>query len=418
MATILIPAKPIPVIARTEVLVVGAGPAGLAAALGAARSGADVLLLERFGFVGGQATAGLVLSLPPARRLGAEDPPVVMEPPTMAGAMTNEIHDRLVAMGGGRTGTQTEQWRSMWYPEELKCVGIEMLQAAGVRPLFHSLAVNALVDTSRDGATLRGIVVESKSGRHAIVARCVVDCSGDADIAARAGVSFDQGDESGKMLPVSLTFTVRGIESDRYEAWRADHPEVSAAKVGWLNHVRGDEYLAMHGHIQGVDGTDPWQLTRAENEARQGAMKKLEWLKENVPGCERAYIALTAPLFGVRDTRRIRGEYTLRESEMASGMVHRDHIGFVREGKSVPYRSLVPLGVDNLLVAGRAIAQEYQAVETTRAIPPCMVTGLAAGAAAALSSSDDIAPRDLDIDRLQSRLREMGVIFPPGEWQP
>lgn len=412
MATIHLPARQVPVIAETEVLVVGAGPAGLAAALGASRAGADVLLLERYGYVGGQATGGLVLSMPPARRLGAEDPPVVMEPPAMAGAITNEIHERLLAIGGARTGTAEESWRSMWYPEELKYVGLQMLQEAGVRPLFHALAANALVEDR----VLKGVVIESKSGRHAVLAERIVDCSGDADVAARAGVPFVKGDAEGRMLPVSLTFIIRGIDAAQYKAWRAQHSMIPAQAQLHLNPVRGDELLGMHGHIKDVDGTDPWQLTRAENEARKIAMEKLLWLKANVPGCQNAYLALTAPQFGVRDTRRILGEYELREAEMAAGVVHRDHIGFVREGKSVPYRSLVPVEIDNLLVGGRPIAQDYASVETTRAIPPCLVTGLAAGVAAAVSSSDGVVPRRLDVDHLQDRLRDMGVIFPPGAW--
>ena len=145
-------------------------------------------------------------------------------------------------------------------------------------------------------------------------------------------------------------------------------------------------------------------------------MERLQWLKANADGCENAYLALSAPQFGVRDTRLIRGEHVVTEEEMATGMVFRDHIGFVREGKSVPYRSLVPLGVDNLLVGGRCISQDHNAVETTRAIPPCMVTGLAAGVAAALAASEGTVPRRLDVDQLQARLRGMGVLFPPGEW--
>jgi hypothetical protein len=146
-------------------------------------------------------------------------------------------------------------------------------------------------------------------------------------------------------------------------------------------------------------------------------MQRLSWLKQNVPGCEQAYLALTAPQFGVRDTRRIVGEHVLTEKEMASGRVFRDHVGFVREGKSVPYRSLVPLEVDNLLIGGRSISQAHDAVESTRAIPPCIVTGFAAGVAAALAADLGVVPRKLDVDRLQQRLRAFGVLFPPGEWQ-
>lgn len=410
--SIRIPAREISVIAQAEVLVVGAGPAGLAAAVGAGRVGADVLLLERYGYVGGQATGGLVLSQPPARRLAAEDPPVTIEPPGMVGVVTNEIQERLVDMGGARWGTEAEDYRPMWYPEELKWLGLRMLDEAGVRPLFHSMAVSALVE---DGA-IRGVVIETKSGRHAILAQQIVDCSGDADVAARAGVPFVMGDSEGKMLPVSLTFTIRGIDLARFGAWREQHPDLPSGQRMHLHSLRGDELLGMHGHIRGIDATDPWQLTRAENEARSVAMERLQWLKANADGCENAYLALSAPQFGVRDTRLIRGEHVVTEEEMATGMVFRDHIGFVREGKSVPYRSLVPLGVDNLLVGGRCISQDHNAVETTRAIPPCMVTGLAAGVAAALAASEGTVPRRLDVDQLQARLRGMGVLFPPGEW--
>ena len=412
-SSIRIPAREIPVLGEAEVLVVGAGPGGLAAAIGAGRTGADVLLLERFGYVGGQATGGLRLSMPPARWLGVEDPSVTIEPPGMVGTITNEIHDRLLAIAGGRTGTEAENWRSMWYPEELKWLGLQMLEDVGVRPLFHAMAVGALVDEG----VMRGVVVETKSGRHAILAHQVVDCSGDADIAAWAGVPFLEGDTRRKMPPVGLAFTIRGVDGESYRAWMRSQGDLPRGQALDLSPVRGDELLGRCDYSGKVNGADPRHLTRAENAARELAMEKLQWLRQNAAGCESAYLALTAPQLAVQSTRLVRGEHVVTDAEMATGMVFRDHIGFVCEGKSVPYRALVPLGVENLLVGGRCISQDHDAVETTSSVPSSMVTGFVAGVAAALAHSAAVTPRSLDMGRLHDRLRDHGVLFPPGEWR-
>jgi hypothetical protein len=144
-------------------------------------------------------------------------------------------------------------------------------------------------------------------------------------------------------------------------------------------------------------------------------MERLRWLRENVPGCEEAYFSYSAPQLGVRETRLIQGEYILTGDELQAGKVFPDHIGFIKEGKSVPYRALVPLEIDGLLIAGRPISQDHSAVEATRSIPPCFVTGFAAGAAAAQAVRTGRAPRELDVPRLQQRLRAAGVVFPPDD---
>lgn len=171
--------------------------------------------------------------------------------------------------------------------------------------------------------------------------------------------------------------------------------------------------MGMHGHVAGAYAADPIDLTRAENEARNLAMERLEWLRKNVPGCQNAYLSFTAPQLGVRESRFIQGEYVLTGPELQSGVVFEDHIGFIKEGKSVPYRALVPQVADNLLIAGRPISQDHSAVEATRSIPPCFVTGFAAGVAAAQAAATGIAPRRLDVADLQTALKRNGVLFAP-----
>ena len=409
-------AREIPVITQTEVLVVGAGPAGLAAALSAARMGADTLLVERYGYVGGLCTGGLVIGVPPAREQAADNPAVLIEPPEVCGVITKEIHARLDAMGAAVRDYGGNYW-SWWFPEETKWLGLQMLKEAGVRLLFHVVAGEAIMEAS----TLRGVIVESKAGPQAILARQTIDCSGDADVAVRAGAPYIEGDGRRWTLPISLVLMVGGIDGEAYEQWRDNRPPESlqpGRTVGWdftmgMRSFRGGEYMGMHGHVAGAYAADPIDLTRAENEARNLAMERLEWLRKNVPGCQNAYLSFTAPQLGVRESRFIQGEYVLTGPELQSGVVFEDHIGFIKEGKSVPYRALVPQGADNLLIAGRPISQDHSAVEATRSIPPCFVTGFAAGVAAAQAAATGIAPRRLDVADLQTALKRNGVLFAP-----
>ena len=162
----------------------------------------------------------------------------------------------------------------------------------------------------------------------------------------------------------------------------------------------------------GIDGTDPWDLTRCENELRKQVFVWAAWARENWPGCERAHVAMTSPQLGVRETRRIVGDYMVTQADWDAERVFEDHIGYAYEGKSIPYRCLVPQGVENVLVAGRCISTDHRVQDPMRIIPPCMMTGHAAGEAAAQAVNDGMSPRELDVPKLQARLKNLGVSFP------
>jgi ribulose 1,5-bisphosphate synthetase/thiazole synthase len=389
LKTIFEPGRDIPVIAEADVLVVGGGTAGLPAALAAARAGADVLVLERYGYVGGASTGGLVITLPLDRQ----------------GVITRELEERLLDVGGA--ALMDDGWLA-WCPEMLKWMGLRMLEEAGVRMLFHSWCVECIV---ADGI-IDSIIIESKAGRHAVKAKVVVDCTGDGDIAEFSGAPFAQGDEDGKMIGVTMMFMMSGLDEEKFKSGKplSDPPRRMGSRMtgiypGYLN-VWG-------GRFDDIDGLNPWDLTKAENELRKQVFEWAEWAKRNMPGCEESYISMTSPQLGVRETRRIVGEYWLSKSDWDASTIFPDHIGFAYVDQSIPYGAILPQEVDNLLVGGRCISADRDILDPIRLIPPCMVTGYAAGMAAALSVQDSVPPRKLDVARLQASLKESGVSFPP-----
>jgi len=387
LRTIFEPGREIPVVAEADVLVVGGGTAGLPAALAAARSGADVLVLERYGYVGGASTGGLVITLPVDRQ----------------GVITHELEERLLGVGGA--AIMDDDWLA-WCPEMLKWMGLKMLEESKARMLFHSWCVGCAMEDGR----IDSVTIESKAGRQAIKAKVVVDCTGDADIAAFAGAPYVMGDDSGKMQEVTMMFMMSNLDEERFRSGRplSDPPQRMGRR---LTSIYPGHLNVWGGRIGGIDGTNPWDLTRAENELRKQVFEWALWARGNMPGCEEAYISMTSPQLGVRETRRIVGEYWLSKADWDAKTIFPDHIGFAYVGKSIPYRAILPQEVDNLLVAGRCVSFDRDILDPMRLIPPCMVTGYAAGMAAALSVQDDVPPRELDVAKLQSSLRRNGVPF-------
>jgi len=410
MKTIHEPARELPVAAECDVVVVGGGPAGLAAAIASARAGAQTLLVEQFGYLGGTATASLMACINGFRN--QVEPDSVQ---TVRG-IAEEIILRLKDMGGlGKSpypqkAYPTEpgqlQYSYAIDVERFKYVTLKMCVDAGVQIRFHTYFGDGLVE---DGA-LRGVIVENKSGRQALLARVVVDASGDADVAARAGAPFWQTrrDEAPRLTD-GLMYRIE---------FGASRPEGTfACDFGTSAVVWGPGVPAM-------DATDAEALSRAEIDARLRLYEDFAKKQAEHPELADARLVETPPLLGIRQTRFVEGEYKLTADDALTGRRFDDvvaisscpiihYYGYRRylehEGYDIPYRCLVPKTIENLLVAGRCISSEQQPYESHRAMAPIMAIGQAAGAAAALCARTGAAPRQLDVSPLQQALIAQGA---------
>jgi hypothetical protein len=451
------PARDLAVTHRPDVLVVGGGIAGLMAALAAGRSGARTLLVERFGSLGGTGTTAMMH--------------LFYVPYAASRGLVRELFDRLIERGGAIPGEFV-----VYDAETYKVTALDMLAEAGVQVLLHSLVSDVVLEAQ----ALRGIVVENKSGRHAILGRVVVDASGDADVAARAGAPFVKGREAdGKMRPMTLIFRIGGVDVPRLVEYVKTHPDdfspdplqcmldvegqmvrifggfklVEQAKARgelWPDcyYFRVECVLPNRGmvtvnatRVYGVDGTKAEDLSRAENETRHQMLQLAAFAKKYLPGFERSWIVDSASTIGVRETRRIRGEYLMTEEDIIAGRQYPDVVavdanqqnprqqgGHPPDGKEggpqdvearelvarmfvyeIPYRCLVPQGVEGLLVAGRCLSVDHHADVYTRNQGSCMATGEAAGVAAAVSVRDGVSPREVDVGAVQAGLRALRV---------
>ena len=403
-------AREIPVSRDADVIIVGGGPAGLAAAIACGRLGARTTLVERFGYLGGTATASLMACINGFRNQVEPD-----STQTVRG-IAEEIVLRLKALGG----LGTSPYPQKPYPtepgqlaysyaidtEKWKYVTLCMCVDAQVDLLFDTWFSASIVEAG----VLRGVIVESKSGRQALMAKVVVDASGDGDVAARAGVPFWQTvrDEAPR-LNDALMYRI-GFGRTRPAA-------PFACDLGTTAVVWGPSL----GPLNGVNADE---LARAEVDARLRVYEDLAEKQAKHPELADAVVLETPPLLGIRQTRFIEGEYKLTAEDAIVGRRFHDvvaisscpiihYYGYRRylehEGYDIPYRCLVPVKVDNLLIAGRCISSEQQPYESHRAMVPIMAIGQAAGTAAALAAQRGIAPRGLDIDTLQKTLIAQGA---------
>ncbi len=445
--------------AETDVLVVGGGPAGLGAALGAADAGASVVVAERYGFLGGNATAALVMPLalsytqkgPPVpgrvknlmpRDHGPGDPAV--------GGVFRTLVERLVAAGGAIPPSEETGYVTPFDPELFKLVAMGLLDQAGVGFLFHALA-SGVVGNGR----VEGVVFETKSGPVVIGATAVVDCTGDGDVAAWAGAPFQLGrEEDGLVQPMSLLFRMLEFERAAFEAYERAHPDqwrgdfglwelIERAKAaGELDIPREDLLIFGTPHerevtingtrVTKVLGTDVWDLTYAEWESRRQMRQVVDFLKKYVPGFARSYLGQSGVNVGVRETRRIRGEYELTADDVLSARRFPDAIArgsypidihnptgpgtILRrlppgEAYDIPLRCLLPQGVEQLLVAGRCISGTHEAHSSYRVMPISMATGQAAGVCAALAVRSGKPPRRVPAAEVRRELLRQGAIL-------
>lgn len=435
-----------------DVLVCGGGPAGLAAAAAAARCGARTALLERYGFVGGMASAGLVNPIYGYFARGTR----------IVSGIGQELVDLLAAIPGGTLGHRERDDCAARRASHGECVegrdeadcpvatvasvcpidaeavklaGLRLLERAGVRTLLHAQVVDAL----REGERVTGVVLYGKSGFAAARAARLVDATGDADVAAFCGVPFRSGsEEDGSTKPPTLMFRIGGVKlsKDRIKArWPEGESEGAGGASCWLMALpRPGEYTvnAPTG-IRGFDATGTESLSAAQATATGQVFRKLELLRRHVPGCGEAVLLSIAPQLGLRDSRRIVGDYTLTAEDVLECRSFDDgiargahpidlHTGSPRFGGrnlipvrcgrcyQIPYRCLLPQGAENLLVAGRPISADFLAQGSVRVMATCLAMGQAAGTAAALSYAASVAPRALDAAGLLSRLREQGAL--------
>lgn len=437
--TIVEPEREVAVIDETDVLVVGAGPAGLAAAVAAGRHGARVDLIERYGYVGGMATGGLVLMLD---RMGNDEGQQVV------GGIAQELVDRLEEMNaviypprevwGSSALEDVNTWRHVGAvgpqsrrvrysptvdPEYLKIVGMRMLDEAGVKTLFHAWGCATMVV---DGA-VEGVVFESKSGRFAVLARVVVDCTGDGDVFGYAGAEYEKQD-----LPLALVFRLGGVNIETANTFVNENLEQFEALVRGLAKAGGtgggiggfnaiyyrtvrDGIVWCNNSVPTADSLSIEELAKAERERRETALITLEFFRTNLPGFEDAFLVDTAPQLGTRGSRRLKGEHTLTKDEWMSEKQSDDVIATCSprtEGEpliNVPYGCLLPEGLENLLAAGRCISVDREVYNCVRLIPPCLATGQAAGTAAATAAMEGIGPRQIDRSQLRAHLAEEGA---------
>lgn len=418
MGWIVEPERRIPVTATADVLVCGGGFAGVCAAIAAARLGAKVLLIERYGFLGGLATAALVITTPPlnnglnieiARRLAAWGSfPIETKPGGDAGSDDMVGVNRLVP----------------YDPETLKIEFVRMLEERGVELLFHTLIVDVLME----GGNLIGVVVENKAGRQAVKAGIVIDASGEADVAARAGAPCRVVDK-----PITLMFTLADVDRTKALAhlgtWNglkkvvteaarrgalpfdlAIDPDFGAPGIFAADLVHDGGLAVWGGMLYAENSLDPTVRTRAETVTRDHAFRFARFLKDTVPGFEGARLEQTATETGIRATRIVDGVASPSREAVLKGrfadIAVRPYAGCAM---ALPYGSLLPKGIGNLLVAGRCLSADEAVMGRLRLIPVCGASGETAGTAAALALKTGVAPAALNVALLQKTLTEQGV---------
>ena len=436
------PGRDIPIYRKCDVLVVGGGPSGTAAAVAAGRLGADVILLERYNHLGGLSTGGLVIWID--RMTDWEGKHVIR-------GFAQELFERLPADAvagpareewGSRDPARAAHWsqRTAAYhgvvswsptidPERLKLLSQDLVLESKTHLVFHTWAATPIVE---DG-TVRGAIFESKAGRQAILAKVVVDATGDGDMFARAGAAFESNIEKDDIHHcMNTAWLFAGVDMERWIEFKAGQPEQFAQFmargreklrlferpfVSWRNDVA----LFMGPRQSGFSALDVDDQTEVEIRSHRLMAEHLDFYRANAPGFEAAFLMLSAPQLGVRHSRRLVGVSRVMRAQWPTAKVFEDEIGVSPSVSpkfpniSIPYGSLVPKTLDGLLACGRHVACDANSHGFLREIPQCWITGQAAGAGAALAANRGIAPRAVDVAELQAALLKQGVYLRPAK---
>jgi hypothetical protein len=449
MKTITEVSKQVPVIAETDVLVVGSGPGGLAAAISSARAGVETLLIERYGCLGGNLTVVGVEGIAWYRREQTVD----------VEGIGIEFEQRAKEMGA--TSPEPQSKSEAINAEMFKYVADVLVAEAGVKVLLHSWVVDVIVEED----CIKGVIIHNKTGRQAILAKRIIDCSGDADLAYYANAPWVKTPKE-EMLPVTVMFSVIGVDRQRFLEYVKENPttyrdwgknwdiqkggkedelfspylqkpfdqareegvipkDLTSIGGTWstISEYGEATYLNMI-HMTNYDGTDVWDLTKAEMEGRYQALQAIKAMNRFVPGFEKARLRNFGMTLGVRDTRKIIGRYNLTEQDVTNQARFEDSIGIFPEfidgygvlilpttGRyfQVPYGILVPQKIRNLLVAGRCVAGDKISHAAVRNMMCCTVTGQGAGVAAAISVKERSEAGNVNIRNVQKELKRQGV---------
>lgn len=445
MATIDEPSRRTPVLGEFDVVVVGGGPAGLMAATAAARTGRSVVLLERYGFLGGAGTAGGLSTFCGLHaRVHGEDRRVVH-------GLADDLYEHLALLDGLAPAHLTIKDGILAQAYDIsayKLAADRLVTGSGARIVFHAFAVGVV---KRDDTTIDAVLVESKSGRHAVRGRVFVDASGDGDVAAWAGAPFEKSPGLQGMLYPSLMFRINGVDviAAGDKPWRTAERLMDEAEAAGTHHFprkrpivrpqrnplewRANLTQLSNPDGSAVDGTDVLQVTHGELQGREQVFEAFSFIKQKVPGFSDAYVVDIAPQIGIRETRRIVGDYQLTEDDVLDCADFEDTIGVngwpveahvagsvefrwqrgedPRGFNQLPYRMLLPGGVDNLFVVGRCASMTHEGQSSARVSGPCFVMGEAAGTAADMMLAGGGTTRTVDVPTLQARLERNGVFL-------
>ncbi|MDF2723135.1 MAG: invasion protein IbeA family protein [Paenibacillus sp.] len=436
---VTIPSQKVHVSYEADVVVIGGGAAGIAAAISASANGAKTLLIEQRGFLGGMGTVALVPAFCP---FTDKQKPIIR-------GIGMELMERMKRMCNAdfrEAYKNTLDWVPI-DPETLKRVYDDATLESGVQLLYHTFVYDVLL--SADKRRIEGIVIVNKSGRSVVRCNYVIDATGDGDIAAKAGVAFQKGGDEGELQPGTMCYLLTNVDRGKFRSFLDQtgdsgqlHKTVeraieegalpegrkSISGLAWVN-----DYLVgvNFGHVFGIDGTKAEDLTRGAIEGRKLAERQVQFFRSYVPGFENAHMVASGEQVGIRETRRIQGDYVLTVEDFIEARTFPDdiarnayyidihlatskshmHFNHLPPGKShgVPYRVLLPVGIDNLWVPGRAASSDRAVQGSLRVMPNCFAMGQASGSAAAMALKLSGTSRDVPVGELQRLLLEQGA---------